>query len=92
MIAWWEGQLGSGHRQAEVALMLVIEAGTWLLDVPAVVRLDEIQVVPQNVSASHTPTTDHEGDRQANGLESDGRGVDHECRSKCLVWWHRTQG
>ena len=73
MITWGEGQLGSSHRQAQVALMLVIEAGTWLLDVAAVVPLDQIQMVPQDVGASHTPATDHDSDRQAKGLESDGR-------------------
>jgi hypothetical protein len=53
--------------------MLVSEAATWLLDVAAVVPLDQIQVVPHDVSASCAPATDHEGDRQANSPESDGR-------------------
>jgi hypothetical protein len=61
--------------------MLVIEAGTWLLDVAAIVPFGEIQVVPHDVSASHVPTADHESDRQAKGPESDGRVADHEHRN-----------
>jgi hypothetical protein len=87
MIPWRKGQLGPGHRQAEVALVLMIEASTRLLDVAtAVVLLDEVEVMPQHVSRRHAPATDHERDRQREGFESDGRSGEHGHDGKCLVW------
>ncbi|GEM_PF-6418433 len=67
--------------------MLVIETGPRLLDVATtVVLLDEVEVMPQHVRRRHAPATDHEGDRQREGFESDGRSGGHGHDGKCLVW------
>ena len=59
----WESQLGPGYRQAKVALVLVIETRSRLLDVAAGV-LVEVEVMPHHVRRRHAPATDHEHDRQ----------------------------
>jgi len=58
----------------------MIETGSRWLDVATVV-LDQIEMVPQDVGASHTPTADHENDRQHDGLEACtwARGCGHHC-------------
>lgn len=50
--------------------MLVIEAGTGRLDVPAGLVLDEVQVVPEDVCPGRTPASDHEAGRQKQGLQA----------------------
>lgn len=77
VITRWEGQFGPGYRQAEVTQMLMIETSARLFDVMAVMLLDEIQVVPHDVGPGRAPATDHEGDRQREGLEADGRVRGH---------------
>ncbi len=81
----WESQLGPGYRQAKVALVLVIETRSRLLDVAAGV-LVEVEVMPHHVRRRHAPATDHEHDRQREGPESDGQLVDHERDRKCPAW------
>jgi hypothetical protein len=78
MITRREGQPWSGDRQTQVTQVLMIEAGAWLLDVAAVMLLDEIKVVPHDVGPSRAPAADHEGDRQREGFETDGQVGGHE--------------
>lgn len=78
MVTRWEGQFGSGDRQTKVTQVLMIETGTRLFDVAAVMLFDEVQVVPHDVSPSSAPATDHKGDRQREGFETDGQVGGHE--------------
>ena len=77
MIARWEGQPWSGDRQTQVTQVLMIEAGAWLFDVAAVMLLDEIQMVPHDVGPTRAPATDHECDRQREGIETGERADWH---------------
>lgn len=84
MIPWCEGQLGPGHRQAQIALVLVVETGAWLLDVVVAVVSGEVAMVTQDIGTGHTRSPDHERDRQGEAPESDGWSNGHDSVSRCV--------
>lgn len=79
MIPGREGQFGTGNRQTQVALVLVVQASSRLLDVVPALVINQVEVMPQNIAPGHTPAPNHKSDRQHEGLQSDERASGRQC-------------